>query len=356
MSTSNSSKRVYLEYDYIRVIGTLLVVLGHSVYTNMETKYGGISIVAEYAIIHKLLLLVVRLIYSFHMPLFFFLSGTLFALGNRKGKWNNLLDVIRIKSKKLLLPLITIGIFYAIPIKIISGYYSESKNVLFDALIGQMVYFDNNYLWFLPSLFFCFVLSWVLSHFIKEWQTKVLIAVCFLVLGINIPCNYFGIQRCLINYIWFETGRISFDYKDKIDAYFSKSVTKVIIVLLTVIVYGIYLTLLKDNPYFYRVLSFFGIICVYIFSLNLKGIHYENFFGFNTIHRNSLAIYLFSDPWNYIILSFLKNHSMLYYYKFNWFCILIVVFRFSITITVSLIVNKLFIWIEDKFKNETNVN
>ena len=61
-------------------IGTVLVVMGHSAYTTMLTETGGIEINVEYAKMQSFILLFVRLIYSFHMPLFVTLSGALFYL------------------------------------------------------------------------------------------------------------------------------------------------------------------------------------------------------------------------------------------------------------------------------------
>lgn len=80
-------KNIYdiYEYDAIRLIATVLVVIGYSVYTTIITQYGGIIVETEYGSIQNNLQLLVCLIYSFHMPLFIALSGAYMKLEEKIG-------------------------------------------------------------------------------------------------------------------------------------------------------------------------------------------------------------------------------------------------------------------------------
>lgn len=74
-------------YDWVRVISTLYVVIGHSSYLNIETICGGVNYVLPISLssINNCSLLsfsrdMSRWVYKFHMSLFFMLSGSIFAL------------------------------------------------------------------------------------------------------------------------------------------------------------------------------------------------------------------------------------------------------------------------------------
>lgn len=114
------------EYDHVRVIATMLVVMGHCTYLKIATDFGGCDYSYYFDsnnIISRLLVALNSLIYAFHMPLFMALSGALFYRNIRAGDYRNLKQLIAIKSKRLLLPFVVVSLFYSIPLKYISGYY-----------------------------------------------------------------------------------------------------------------------------------------------------------------------------------------------------------------------------------------
>ena len=92
------------------------------------------------------------LLYAFHMPLFFFLSG-LFILGRKESP---LIDQIKRKSKQLLIPLYVFSIvlgLYSYTIAYLSGNDFSISN----RLIGMLLQFKggefHGSLWFLSCLF-----------------------------------------------------------------------------------------------------------------------------------------------------------------------------------------------------------
>lgn len=130
----------YIEYDIIRVFATVLVIIGHSTYLKLLTPYGGIDIdLQNISIFQKIIYKINFLIYSFHMPLFFFLSGALLYLTLIKLKMN-LRKLLVVKFKRLIIPFIVVTLFYVFPLKYISGYFSySSKNIALSLWGGNII-------------------------------------------------------------------------------------------------------------------------------------------------------------------------------------------------------------------------
>ena len=108
----NSTRQ--LDKDILRIILVILVVIGHGSYYDIITKYGGIKYgqMMELASIsdtlfHRLVNSLTRFIYTFHMPLFIALSGSLFVL----KKDLSTMEFIKAKAKRLLVPFLLYGFF-----------------------------------------------------------------------------------------------------------------------------------------------------------------------------------------------------------------------------------------------------
>ena len=166
------AKEKILEYDIIRVIAVILVVLGHCTYRTIITDYGGYSLIQNIDLITPLGKIVFTIfksitafIFTFHMPLFFVLSGALFSNSLNRGKYKTLKELVVNKGKRLLIPFFIVTLLYAVPIKYISGYYSKSTNLFKDIFVGQILMQGNTHLWFLPTLFCIFCIIYILHRF-----------------------------------------------------------------------------------------------------------------------------------------------------------------------------------------------
>ena len=118
-----------------------------------------------------------KILYSFHVPLFFFVSGLLFSDG--QTSFSKLLIK---KAKRILVPYFLWGIL-SLALFLLLGKYAESvlnsgrvasgKSDLIDLLSG---YCDGNTpLWFLPALFLSSVFLWIfdrIAGFIKNTVAK----------------------------------------------------------------------------------------------------------------------------------------------------------------------------------------
>lgn len=141
-------------------IGIILVVIGHSEGTTPEQV---IQIASEnylYLIFTK----IVGWIYTFHMPLFFFISGYWFECTNKNNKYE-CVHIVKAKALRLLIPYLFLSSI-AFPVKAFLGEYAH-RIVTFSIqdFIFQIVYPRHNviiFFWYLPTLFMIFVLALIL--------------------------------------------------------------------------------------------------------------------------------------------------------------------------------------------------
>ena len=157
------SKRI--EYiDIARGIGILLVVLGHNDF----------ALVSPFAY---------KVIYSFHMPLFFFLSGYFINPSIEFGEF------IKKRFNSLLKPyLFTIFMIYFVSVSFEKMGFQTAIFRITKALYGSGYYIDWVQFWFLPHLFvvslYAYMFIFVLGRFRQRWLTwTVLLAT----LAISIP-------------------------------------------------------------------------------------------------------------------------------------------------------------------------
>lgn len=84
------------ELDIMKLVGIVLVVVGHV--TRMFTPQGLIPQADDTGIMDIL----TKVIYSFHMPLFVFVSGMTFALiATRRGNYHNIISFMRKKNNEI---------------------------------------------------------------------------------------------------------------------------------------------------------------------------------------------------------------------------------------------------------------
>lgn len=162
--------------DWIKAIGIFLVVIGHA---NPNPK--------------------LRLwIYSFHMPLFFILSGATF----NPNKYNNLKEFTKARVRSLIIPYVCINVFTIIFYYIYYNYLIKSGFNMIACikaiLIGnaEIAYPFHGPTWFLLTLFLSEVLFYCLSKICKYDKKDLFILTILFILvgyaesiggGINMP-------------------------------------------------------------------------------------------------------------------------------------------------------------------------
>ena len=140
-------------FDIMKGIAILLVVLGHSV-----PDQASASGIASYP-----LYLMRTIIYSFHMPVFFFVAGYFMHIPLKEG----FKKFIKDKSIRLMVPYFTIGLLY-FPFKLALSKFANQQDI-WKIFIGIN---PDGELWFLYCLFF---ISIIIALLVKRVNLGLLI-------------------------------------------------------------------------------------------------------------------------------------------------------------------------------------
>ena len=141
-----------IEYmDIARGIGILLVVLGHN-------DFEALSVYVH------------QVIYSFHIPLFFFLSGYFVNTSN------SFFDFFKKRFNSLLKPyFFTLFLIYFVSVSFEKMGFTMAITRIVKALYGTGHYIDWVQLWFLPELFvvslYAFIFITLVSRLHNRWIT-----------------------------------------------------------------------------------------------------------------------------------------------------------------------------------------
>lgn len=258
-------KKKYIIHDIVRVIATILVIVGHSNYINFQTKYGGTNLnFQNFSPFYKVLNGIVGIIYTFHMPLFFFLSGALLFLSLEHEE--NFRDFFIKKFKRLIYPFVLVTIFYVFPLKYLSNYYLKSNSILRDFIYGQFLLLGSNHLWFLVALFQIIIYIYIIEKLLKlNLKLKIVLVVVLYAISEYLKYDGFVVLRAIKDIIWVYLGYFYQQNYYKINKIINKSGAKLLI--LSILAYIICFILPKysiiKTPNL--LLAFLGIEITYIF-------------------------------------------------------------------------------------------
>lgn len=270
---NNNLKHKYLELDYLKGIGIVLVILGHSF------AFTGFDLVnkEKYFIYYYIF----NFIYSFHMPLFFIVAGFL------SNKEYEIKSFYISKIKRLLIPYIFINIIDYIPRYLFSNFVNNSSNSLI-----RVVFYSGVATWFVYTLFMIFLIFPVLDKFIFR-RDKYHLFLYFL-LGINVldleifNVNIFTLNRILFYLTYFYFGYILKNYYEKFqkNKYFNNNFIFVNLIIFSTC----FLYKYSENNITKVIYPFVGFILFLKFSLYLKNYRRVEFLEF--CGKNSLIFYL----------------------------------------------------------------
>ena len=170
------------EIVYIRVFATLLVVLGHSWLYNGFSGFEVSDIPG--AMTGSFLYSINHFIYTFHMPIFFALSGFLLELSNKRRGNIKAWEFLKKKSFRLLFPFFIITLFYCLPVKAFVGLFEglSFTNIVY----SQFVQANNAHTWFLLALFWCMLMGLIVSFVDLNKNKKYLFLLILLIICIHI--------------------------------------------------------------------------------------------------------------------------------------------------------------------------
>ena len=282
--------KYFKEIDVLKGIGIFLVVLGHT------------PISASLC----------HLIFSFHMPLFFFLSGFVF-------KKAPMFDFFIKKVKRIMIP------YYIFSLVSFLMYFSlNHKNSIFtikDFIIGTVLGISNDFylswniaLWFLPSLFFLNIMLNFLFIF-KNKKIKYLILTDLSAIGVYItylklPILPFHIYSSLLMIPFFILG---FMTKKYYTSFTLKSKILESFITMGLLLAGLYMGYLNTqspdvrfhiigNPLTFYLGASLSIIGFLLLSKNIK---YNN--ALEWLGINSLAILLIHLKVRFLSVKFISS-------------------------------------------------
>lgn len=174
------------EYDLLKVFAILLVVIGH-----ITILYEGASL--GYLPANSVMKIITSGIYLFHMPLFVAISGAIFCLGCNNGKYRSFRPFLKNKVLRLIVPFVMTGVFFLAP-TLVMLRLTELPLIecIRSILIGGGL---EKHLWYLPALFWIFMIVWGL------WKCGLSPEMMFLFsVALAVVCSLFFHFRAL--FIW----------------------------------------------------------------------------------------------------------------------------------------------------------
>lgn len=285
--------------DIAKGIGIILVVFGHVINSNVDIFGKNVN----------------NMIYIFHMPLFFLISGYLTKYEKNIDSKN----YIKKKAKGILLPFFNFSLFWFFYWFIIERRFRNQMAAptikifinIFLGTINEKYLLPNIVLWFLPCLFISEVMYYIIRKINNYYLQNVLVIILF-IFGI-ILCKYniilpFGLETAFVSIIFLLIGNYFSVNENKIKN------RKYLVITLFIIFYTISFMNNGDismlghnygNPVLFLLGAISGSgIVYYLAKLINKNIMLSKLISFYGV--NSLTIMLCHDPIKRVIAKILS--------------------------------------------------
>ena len=195
----------------LSVWGILLVLLGHSGF--------------EEPVILENLTYLHNWIYSFHMPLFFMISGYLFSFTNKSFMAINSLKFMQKKVVRLLVPYVVLGVvLYSIKFAF-SGLSHATRNFSVNTFLKMFISpgcegSTMGYLWYMFTLFMVFAVVVLLSKMcvdMKKVGWCLVVMVVFWTMSVLLPrCGWLNWNTVCRDLPYFVLGILLYRYEARI--------------------------------------------------------------------------------------------------------------------------------------------
>lgn len=353
----NNEKIILQELDYLKIIGVLLVVIGHctSIYTGGWVFTSPVN--------SPIYGLIASYVYTFHVPMLVFVSGAIYYYCRiNKEKYSSIKSLIINKFKRLILPFLFVGIICSIPIKYIIGM---TEGNIFSNIKSFILGSNTGHLWYLLMLFDIFIIFYLYEKFILNRKYSIvlnLILFSILYISSGFFTNIFQINRAIQYSIFFYLGYEFFRSKDKLILKLEKLKSKSILImtpvlitisLVLILVSKMKLSNIMLSKFFSLINVVIAIICiticyliVYLINNRMKNIIIKEKIDklINIIGKYSFSIYLLHEPIIFIILYFIANK----YISPN----ILVMVCLSISVSLSMLISVIYMKIKYSFNNK----
>lgn len=293
--------------DIAKAIAIMLVVFGHTMRAGTPQK----------------------IVYSFHVPLFFFVSGM--TCKTDKLKHRILSDVKRIMIPYYCFGLISIMIF-AILGKFVAGKFEMDVNTSISNNVFNLLYATNTSealkfntpLWFLPCLFVTKLMYYALSKLFSDKAVPIIVSTFLLAaLGfgyskLNLPALPFSLVIATKMLLFFALGRIFFTaffpkIQKALKKPFALGIGSVLLIITCVI--GYFSPKINySGDHFPNILSFLttaclGSICVCCLSIGISHSRILEYVGKNTLsilvmHKFPILVFQTIGPMKQLLIQY----------------------------------------------------
>ena len=294
--------------DFLRAFAIILVVFGHSIiiYDNSWNVY----YTSQESNVLSNIKIIINLI---QMPLFLAISGYLFFYTN---KIKNYGDFIIKKIKRLIIPFIIIALFWMLPIRYGVNYNNyNNHSFIYNVIVNIFLGMDNGHLWYLPTLFFIFLISYfyIKLNKYKTFSKKIDFLILLLLFILAFIGNKFPsyIGNLLEYSIYFFEGIVIHKYFKTLNN--NKKLCCFMFLIILLISYFI-----LSNIYLIKICK---ILIGLLFVLLIMNIDFSKVYNnkiVELISSNSFGIYLFHSPLVYISFAFYPNILPIYMIFINF--------------------------------------
>lgn len=282
---------------FLRFIAIFVVVLGHSII--IYDYNWGLYATARHSYIFYFIKQIINII---QMPLWFSISGYLFYYTMSKKDLSKF-KLFTDKLKRLMLPFLIIGIFYMLPIRMFAKYQNFLSNTIFYNIVHNIILgFDCGHLWYLPTLFFIFIMF---SFYKPNCSFKTdffLLVMLFLISGFNSYFKYTYLINISSFAIIFFIGLLINKYKLKTNI----GINYIIPLVLSLIVFS-NINISNNIIYSFLYKSIQILFIVIIFRMDFS--KFGKVKMINSISNKSYGIYLLHSPLIYISFCYYPNIS-----------------------------------------------
>lgn len=336
--TEKTSRIPYI--SLLQAVGIILVILGHATrifYFPGGWYYHVPNVQSDF------FNALTRIIYTFHMPLFIFLSG--YLCENALTKNSSIKDFIRKRLKRLFIPFWGWGLLYSVPIWI----YLQFPNANYRTFVtGQVM----GHLWFLPLLLEVTLIYLILRLIPKKFNLIIFVGLIALQFLNYKRAGCFAIFRIPEFLTYFYLGAKFFDFeKNKI--FFNKKIIYILtIILLSSFIYVEYLLYQNCFKGSLRIIlaGLLGVISLVLLCKiiieNCSNIANNKFVQF--LSQNLLNIFLIHEPLLEIILKYINWGS-----QYTPVITTLILFFGTLILTsiFVIIINSIWLFIKNKKKD-----
>ena len=281
----------FLHIEFLQSLAIILVFLGHAI--RIYYSGGWYFHTAEINLFCDIL---DKVIYSFHMPLFVFLSGYLFYAN--KNKITSLGSYFSKRTKRLLLPFYLAGFLYVVPMMIFINPLGKDAVFYYKSFIN----FDFCWhLWFLPMLYIVTIIVATILSKIKNINNITLIIFLLILNLLDISGSKSCIYLVPKYLIYFYLGALVASKTDFIKENLAKYYYMLLpaFFILEALLYNY-----SKNPLLSLLVAICAVFLFYLISLNItqKTSVGKNLSSF--LSRNLFILYILHEP---IMALLLKN-------------------------------------------------